>query len=182
MPHLRVLFYHALILLWTSTSLAQKGAEEEEFDIRNARATSKPWYANDTHIFGYTIPISPVTVIITIVALWNIYRAMTKASRATGSHILLDDSSDATKKKLEDAKKEIGNDPNKFAKYAREHSACPSKEHGGFLGTWKLGDMDPNFDKAAFDPLQDVNTTIGPVKTHFGYHLIFLTERTLVDI
>lgn len=75
-------------------------------------------------------------------------------------------------------KKEIGNDKAKFAKYAAEHSKCPSgKGNGGSLGKFNIGNMVPPFDKAVFSPKNEVGVVIGPVQTQFGWHLILVHER-----
>ncbi len=65
---------------------------------------------------------------------------------------------------------------NKFAQLAKEHSACPSKEKGGDLGTFTRGQMVPEFDKVAFssEPLK----VSDPVKTQFGWHLVMVTKKT----
>ena len=74
-------------------------------------------------------------------------------------------------------KKEINNDPQKFAQYAREHSTCPSGKNGGSLGKFNMGAMVPPFDRAVFSPKNEVGEVIGPVQTNFGYHLILIHER-----
>lgn len=63
-----------------------------------------------------------------------------------------------------------------FADVAREHSLCPSGAQGGDLGSFRPGQMVPEFDKAVFSG--DVNTVLGPVRTQFGFHLLEVTERT----
>ena len=75
-------------------------------------------------------------------------------------------------------KKEIGNDKAKFAKYAAEHSVCPSgKSSGGSLGKFRLGSMVPPFDKVVFSPKNKIGEVLGPVQTQFGWHLILVHER-----
>lgn len=102
-------------------------------------------------------------------------------SSATASHILLDDT-DESKAKLTVLKKEIGTDYNKFTAAARKYSKCPSgKAAGGSLGTFGKGAMVPPFDKVIFDKETATKTTIGPVQTNFGFHLIWIEERNLVD-
>eukprot|EP00540_Astrosyne_radiata_P023691 CAMPEP_0116826110 /NCGR_PEP_ID=MMETSP0418-20121206/2346_1 /TAXON_ID=1158023 /ORGANISM="Astrosyne radiata, Strain 13vi08-1A" /LENGTH=108 /DNA_ID=CAMNT_0004454707 /DNA_START=205 /DNA_END=531 /DNA_ORIENTATION=+ len=102
---------------------------------------------------------------------------LTSSSSAEASHILL--TTKDAKKELEKAKKEIGNDAKKFAQYAEKHSKCPSAKQGGSLGRFRKGDMAPPFDKAVFDPSNPLNTTIGPVQTTFGHHLIYIQSRKL---
>ena len=62
-----------------------------------------------------------------------------------------------------------------FAKLAKENSDCPSKEHGGNLGSFQRGQMVKAFEDAAF--MQETNA-IGPVvETMFGYHIIQVTAH-----
>jgi peptidyl-prolyl cis-trans isomerase D len=63
-----------------------------------------------------------------------------------------------------------------FAEVAQRESAdTGSASHGGDLGEWTKGAMDPAFDSAAFAiPL---NTVSEPVRSQFGFHLIEVTSR-----
>lgn len=89
---------------------------------------------------------------------------------ATARHILVSD-----EKLCLDLKEQIqsGND---FAAVAREHSLCPSGAEGGDLGSFRPGEMVPEFDKAVFSG--EVNQVLGPVQTQFGYHLLEVTSRS----
>ena len=58
-----------------------------------------------------------------------------------------------------------------FAKLAEQRSTCPSRKHGGDLGTFGRGAMVKPFEKAAF-ALQKGQTTAEPIKTEFGWHVI----------
>ncbi|HIG03858.1 MAG TPA: peptidylprolyl isomerase [Candidatus Poseidoniales archaeon] len=88
---------------------------------------------------------------------------------ARASHILVRAKADAVNihgniKKLKD-----------FKKYAQRMSTCPSSRKGGDLGTFKQGDMVKEFDEAVWQlPLNEVSD---PIKTAFGYHLIWVHER-----
>ena len=162
----------ALVL---STALA---LDEEE--RRKERLAAKPWYMRDTSIFGITIPVSPVTLVIATVAMVNLVRAWRNAdSWAQASHILIQDHSQETKTKLQDFKTKIKNDAVQFANCARQYSSCPSKAQGGNLGKFKKGDMAPPFDRAVFDPESPLEQTIGPIETSFGWHLIYIHKRHL---
>lgn len=57
-----------------------------------------------------------------------------------------------------------------FAELAKEASDGPSAQKGGFLGTYTRGDLDPDFEAAAFR--LDAGEVSEPVKTKFGYHII----------
>ena len=89
---------------------------------------------------------------------------------ARASHILLKSKADAVN---------VRNNIDKlkhFQKYAQRMSNCPSGKKGGDLGTFKQGDMVREFDNAVWSiPL---NTVSEPIKTQFGYHLIWVHERT----
>ena len=147
------------------------------------RFRPKVWYLSNIKLgFGIELPIDYVTLTVGLISSVILYRGLfvsgPKAS-CTASHILVDNHQDATRKKLEQLKKEIGSDAAKFAEMAAAHSTCPSKAKGGMLGTFPAGAMVPAFDKCCFNPETPEQTAVGPVQTHFGYHLIFIHERTL---
>ncbi len=85
------------------------------------------------------------------------------------SHILVKDQAQALK-----LKSEIKNYDD-FAELARIYSDCPSGRNGGYLGCFGKGKMVKAFEEAAFkEPLGEV---VGPVKTEFGYHLLWISRR-----
>ena len=97
-------------------------------------------------------------------------------TKATASHILIKGGAEA-QHKLEDLKMEIDNSPIKFATAATQFSECPSgASSGGSLGEFGPGTMVPEFDTVVFK--EDVGKVHGPIKTQFGYHLIYITDRT----
>ena len=60
---------------------------------------------------------------------------------------------------------------------ARKKSTCPSSQKGGDLGWFRKGMMVREFDEAVWQlPLA---STSSPIKTQFGYHLIWVHERDL---
>ena len=62
-----------------------------------------------------------------------------------------------------------------FQKLARKKSTCPSSQKGGDLGWFRKGMMVREFDEAVWSiPL---STTSNPIKSQFGYHLIWVHER-----
>lgn len=62
-----------------------------------------------------------------------------------------------------------------FQKYARKKSECPSRHKGGDLGWFRQGQMVSAFDQAVWST--PVKTVSLPIKTQFGYHLIWVHER-----
>lgn len=90
-------------------------------------------------------------------------------SKAKASHILVKD-----EKTCLDLKQQIEHGAS-FADLAARHSLCPSGKRGGELGEFFRGQMVPEFDKVVFS--EAVGKTHGPVKTQFGYHLIWIESR-----
>lgn len=91
-------------------------------------------------------------------------------AKATAKHILTDDEEGCLK-----AMKEIEAGEKTFEEAAKAYSTCPSKEQGGNLGTFGRGQMVAEFDTAVFEG--EIGKVLGPVKTQFGYHLIFIDSR-----
>ena len=114
--------------------------------------------------------------------------------RASVSHILLkcEDGTAAQQlaNQLEDWKVDIDDSPVKFAEYAARYSECPSSSSGGDLGEFGPGTMVKPFNDVVFDKkspddgnssssyLYDVGVVHGPIRTQFGYHLIYIRDRT----
>ena len=63
----------------------------------------------------------------------------------------------------------------KFIKLAKEKSTGPSSVDGGDLGTFAEGKMVPEFNAKVFTMKE--GTISNPVKTQFGYHVIYLEEK-----
>jgi len=63
----------------------------------------------------------------------------------------------------------------KFIELAKAHSIGPSGVEGGDLGYFTQGQMVPEFDKEVFS--MKVGSVSNPVKTQFGYHLIYLEDK-----
>jgi parvulin-like peptidyl-prolyl isomerase len=90
------------------------------------------------------------------------------------SHILVKTEEEAKEiiKQLDEAKDK----KEEFVKLAKEKSTGPSGAKGGDLGWFPLGRMVPEFSKAA-DSLGKGEYTKEPVKTQFGYHIIYLEDK-----
>ncbi len=85
------------------------------------------------------------------------------------SHLLVKTEEEAKK-----IKEEILNGKD-FASAAREVSLCPSGQNGGDLGYFTKGQMVKEFEDAAFS--MNIGDISNPIKTQFGYHLIYLTDK-----
>ncbi|AFM39177.1 parvulin-like peptidyl-prolyl isomerase [Desulfosporosinus acidiphilus SJ4] len=98
----------------------------------------------------------------------------------TAHHILLKTEADAKAiiAQLEQAQKNNEKILPLFEQLAKEKSTEPgAKESGGDLGTFTKGKMVPEFEAAAF--AQKVGTfSTTPVKTQFGYHVIYVEAHT----
>lgn len=62
-----------------------------------------------------------------------------------------------------------------FTRAARKYSKCPSASEGGKLGWFGKGDMVKPFEEAAFALPE--GTVSEPVKTSFGWHLIYVVAK-----
>ena len=91
-----------------------------------------------------------------------------KVKKVQARHILV-----ATKEKAEELKKKI-DEGEDFSKLAEEFSECPSKKRGGDLGWFGKGAMVRPFEVAAFTA--EEGQVVGPVKTEFGWHVIYVYE------
>lgn len=91
-------------------------------------------------------------------------------------HILVK-SEDEAKKIIDELKKLKGQELKKrFIELAKSKSTGPSGKNGGDLGYFKKGQMVPAFEEAAF-ALKKGEITTKPVKTQFGYHIIYLEDK-----
>ena len=97
---------------------------------------------------------------------------------AEALHILVPDEALAS-----DLKRQLAGDAGSagldiaFGKVAAKHSTCPSGKRQGSLGTFKQGMMVKEFDDVVFNEATPLRTVMGPVKTQFGYHLIYVQDR-----
>lgn len=80
------------------------------------------------------------------------------------AHILVKTEAEA-KEILEDLQEGVS-----FSALAQQKSMCPSRKHGGDLGTFGRGQMVKPFEKAAFE--LEKGQLSPPVKTEFGWHII----------
>ena len=85
------------------------------------------------------------------------------------SHLLVKTEEEANK-----IREEIINGKD-FALAAAEVSMCPSGANGGDLGYFTKGQMVKEFEDAAFS--MEIGETSQPVKTGFGFHLIYLADK-----
>jgi peptidyl-prolyl cis-trans isomerase C len=91
-----------------------------------------------------------------------------KVKKVQARHILV-----ADKELAEKIKGEIDEGAD-FSQKAEEYSECPSKKRGGDLGWFGKGAMVRPFEVAAFTAQE--GDIVGPIKTEFGWHLIYVYE------
>lgn len=96
------------------------------------------------------------------------YEDMKKNPQIKASHIIVADEKTANEVK---AKLDKGE---KFEDLAKEYSTDGTAQNGGDLGYFGKGQMDPDFEKAAY-ALKEGEIS-GVVKSSFGYHLIKLVD------
>jgi len=187
LPLVQAYLYRLLGLLFFLVCLCSIAEAEDnenyaEDSMKKARKVAKPWYLRNIQYGDMQLPFSPITLIVVFFSIYYLTSSWSgKKVYCEASHILLMDHTEESKKKLEDYKKKIGNDPALFAKYAKKYSACPSKSKGGNLGSFPRSVMAPPFDKVCFDPQTPLLTTVGPVHTSFGWHLIYIHKRQLSE-
>lgn len=70
----------------------------------------------------------------------------------------------------------LADDPGCFADLAREHSDCPSREHGGNLGQLTRGSTVAEFERALMQ-MREGEMSAAPVESRFGFHVIALDRR-----
>jgi parvulin-like peptidyl-prolyl isomerase len=101
----------------------------------------------------------------------------TKESTAQARHILLKEEQEA--QAIIDELKSLNGKTlkEKFIELATSKSTGPSASRGGDLGTFTKGQMVPEFSNAVWS-MNNGEVSAKPVKTQFGYHVIYLEERT----
>jgi peptidyl-prolyl cis-trans isomerase C len=160
-----------------------EGRVDEDAELKRARLAAKPWYTKYMVVGGMTMPFTPTSLVVFLLSAFYVtYYLSSTVSFAEASHILISDASPETKKKLEDWKAKIGSDYALFSKYAADHSTCSSKTNGGSLGRFKRHTMAPPFDNMCFDPDSPLGTTLGPIQTQFGWHLIYIHNRRVPKV
>jgi peptidyl-prolyl cis-trans isomerase C len=95
--------------------------------------------------------------------------AIMVAPSAWASHILV-----ASKSEAVQLREKVGKLKD-FQKLARKKSTCPSSQKGGDLGWFRKGQMVRPFEEAVWN--NELASVSEPVKTQFGYHLIWVHER-----
>ena len=88
-------------------------------------------------------------------------------SKVTASHILVE-----SEELAEQLMEQVTTGEN-FSELAKKYSKCPSGKIGGTLGQFSRGQMVKEFEDAAF--ALEPGSVTGPVRTQFGYHLIYRT-------
>ena len=92
-----------------------------------------------------------------------------KRTYVRAAHILVNSEAQALR-----IKKDIESGKITFQEAAKKYSSCPSGQQGGDLGYFTRNQMVKEFENASFTlPIGKVSA---PVKTQFGYHLIFVID------
>ncbi len=95
-------------------------------------------------------------------------------AQLSARHILVKE--EATAKDLIKTLQKSNNLKSKFISLAKEKSTGPSGVNGGDLGWFAPKQMVPEFSNAA-SKLKVGTITASPVKTQFGYHIIYLEDK-----
>jgi len=91
-------------------------------------------------------------------------------------HILVKTKQEAEKLIAELKKVPQKNLEKKFIELAKANSVGPSGKMGGELGWFTKGKMIPSFSEVAFK-LKKGQISLTPVKTRFGYHIIYVEDK-----
>lgn len=103
------------------------------------------------------------------------------------SHILIpaepsDPQATTTAQKLaEQLARTLQSSPKDFARLAKAHSACPSREAGGSLGQIGSGDTLPEFE-VALRVMSEGQISASPIQTRHGWHIIRLDASASADV
>lgn len=84
----------------------------------------------------------------------------------------------ARKKQAYELIEQIKNSNNpsaEFIEFARQYSACPSKEQGGELGVLSQGQTVPEFESVVFT--MDEGLAPSPVETRYGFHIVDVMDK-----
>lgn len=97
-----------------------------------------------------------------------------KPEQVKARHILIQGSDDKALEKIKSIQKSVT--IKNFAAIASKETQDPTgKANGGELGWFSRGRMVPEFDEAAFKMAK--GTISEPIKTSFGYHLIYVEDK-----
>lgn len=80
------------------------------------------------------------------------------------------------KAKAEAVLAELLGDPGRFAQLAKAHSACSSRDQGGFLGQVSRGDTNAELDRA-LAAMEPGTIAPEPIESRHGYHILRLDRR-----
>jgi peptidyl-prolyl cis-trans isomerase SurA len=66
-----------------------------------------------------------------------------------------------------------------FAELAKQYGTGPAAAHGGYLGSFRRGSLDPALEEALFG--LDAGQVGGPVRTRFGVHVVRVIAKKAVE-
>lgn len=169
-------YYNELVADMIDTRLVAVTARDEKLDQNEQVAAAMKMAADRILADAYiSDAVNAEVTEDAIVSAYNIFVADTASrEQVKAAHILVED---------EDSAKAIIaqlNDGADFAELAREKSTGPSGPNGGDLGQFGRGQMVPAFEAAAFG-LPEGGISAEPVQTQFGWHIIKVDQRIVVD-
>ena len=186
MSFIRCFYFVTILAFVLNSALGQgRGGEDVNVNVDDDPIHNKQWYLRKIQMAGTELPFSLATIVVLfyfVYFLMSLFRGGPKkpVSHCIAWHILLKDHGEEAAQQLTNYREKIRSDPELFAKHAKKYSACPSSYNKGSLGKITRGMMDPYFEQVCFDPNVPLQTTIGPIHSRFGFHLIWIQERKLV--
>lgn len=111
-----------------------------------------------------------------MIATDEVIESTFSAIMARANHILVHSKEEAERVKAVIAEKKL-----KFSDAASEFSKCPSAFEGGNLGDFEPDTLVPQLNDIIFTEDTPLHVVHGPIRTIFGYHLIYVTKRVLPE-
>ena len=135
----------------------------------------------DLLMVAFALIIAAAFLAIFIVPDYILYRRRVNSiPTATISHIQLSTKEDAQAVKdiIQDKESDKEDEYGRFCTAAKVRSTCKTgKEDFGNLGVFTYGDLELPTSFSDFVFHDKIGTTLGPVESEFGWHLIFVRER-----
>lgn len=172
--------------LFSSILVSKRSVEEEQRFLNSKAIVYAVSFDKESMTKHLPIPTEDVTNFAkdpkneeVLKSLFNTLKSeFNKPEQVTARHILFnikDGDEKAALKKATDLRKKLT--PSNFASMAKKHTdEASGKKSGGDLGSFGKGRMVKEFEQMAFS--MKPGTISKPVKTQFGYHLIYVSNKT----